>query len=420
MAAFRFLHCADIHLDSPLRGLSAYTGAPVEEVRSATRRAFENLATLAVEEKVDFVVVAGDLYDGDWKDFQTGLFFTQQIARLGRAGIRVYMVLGNHDAAAVITRSLPSQAHVRVLSAKKPEQVVVDGLDVVIHGQSFATRAVAEDLAALYPAPVAGCFNIGLLHTALSGRPDHETYAPCRVEQLVNHGYDYWALGHVHAREIVHEGPHIVFPGNLQGRNIRETGAKGATLVTVEDGAIRSAEHRAVDVLRWARVSADITGCEDRPDVLSRLRAPLEAALDQAEGRILAARIGFTGAAPAHAHLVRDRAFLREEVRAIAADLSDALWIEKVELATRPTIDRQSLRGQDDAVGELLASLDGLAADPRAAEALLRDIAPLWEKLPPELREGLPDPTDPLSIQSCLADVEDLLVSALTDLAGAP
>lgn len=419
MAAFRFLHCADIHLDSPLRGLSAYTGAPVEDVRSATRRAFENLTALAVDEKVDFVVIAGDLYDGDWRDFQTGLFFTQQMARLGRAGIRVYMVLGNHDAAAIITRSLPPQAHVRVLSAKKPEHVTVDGLDVVIHGQSFATRAVSDDLAALYPAPVAGCFNIGLLHTALSGRPDHENYAPCRVEQLVNHGYDYWALGHVHAREIVHEGPHIVFPGNLQGRNIRETGAKGATLVSVEDGRVKSMEHCALDVLRWARIAADITGCADHADVLSRLRAPLEAALDQAEGRILAARIGFTGTSAAHGRLARDRAVLREEVRAIAADLSDALWIEKVELATRPAIDRLSLRGRDDAVGELLAGLDDLTADPQAARALLRDIAPLWEKLPPELRDGLPDPNDPEAMRGYLADIEDLLVSALTDMAGA-
>lgn len=417
MAAFRFLHCADIHLDSPLRGLAAYTGAPVEEVRSATRRAFENLCALAVEEKVDFVVIAGDLYDGDWRDFQTGLFFTQQMARLGRAGIRVYMVLGNHDAAAIITRSLPAQAHVRVLSAKKPEQCAVEGLDVVIHGQSFATRAVSDDLAALYPQPVAGCFNIGLLHTALSGRPDHDNYAPCSVEQLINHGYDYWALGHVHAREIVHDGPHIVFPGNLQGRNIRETGAKGATLVSVEDGRIRSVEHRALDVLRWARVSADITGCADHADMLSRLRAPLEAALDQADGRILAARIGFTGISAAHGRLARDRAMLREEVRAIAADLSDALWIEKVELATRPAIDRQALRGRDDSVGELLAGLDELMADPQAAQALLRDIAPLWEKLPAELRDGLPDPNAPDAFRATLTDIEDLLVAALTDMA---
>ncbi|MBC7951116.1 MAG: DNA repair exonuclease [Rhodospirillaceae bacterium] len=418
MSGFRFLHCADIHLDSPLRGLSAYMGAPVEEVRSATRRALENLTRLAMDEAVDFVVIAGDLYDGDWKDFQTGLFFTQQMARLGRAGIRVYMVLGNHDAAAIITKSLPRQDHVRILSTKRPESVAVDGLDVTIHGQSFATRVVSDDLAARYPAPMAG-FNIGLLHTSLSGRPPHDPYAPCRLEQLVNHGYDYWALGHVHAREIVHEGPHIVFPGNLQGRNIRETGAKGATLVSVADGAVQSLEHRPLDVLRWALVSADVSECDDRTAALSCLRVALEGAVDEADGRILAARIRLTGASPAHAQLVRDRLVLREEVRAVAIDVSDAVWIEKLDLATRPALDRAALRGQDDAVGELLALLDSLSADPEAGQALLRDLTPLWDKLPPDLREELPNLAEPEAFRACLSEVEDLLVSALTEVAGA-
>lgn len=417
MSDFRFLHCADIHLDSPLRGLSAYAGAPVDEVRSATRRALENLTKLAVDEAVDFVVIAGDLYDGDWKDFQTGLFFTQQMARLGRAGIRVYMVLGNHDAAANITKSLPRQDHVRILSAKRPESVTVDGLDVTIHGQSFATRAVSDDLAARYPAPTAGHFNIGLLHTALSGRPGHEAYAPCRLDQLINHGFDYWALGHVHAREIIHDAPHIVFPGNLQGRHIRETGAKGATLVTVAAGMVQTLEHRPLDVLRWALVSADVSACADRADSLSCLRHELEKAVAEADGRILAARIRLIGATAAHAQLVRDRATLREEIRAIATDLSDTLWIEKIELATKPHLDRAALRAQDDSIGELLALLDSLSADPQAGQALLRDLTPLWDKLPDELRKDLPDLTDPEAFRACLTEVEDLLVAALTDIA---
>ncbi|MBC7907647.1 MAG: metallophosphoesterase, partial [Rhodospirillaceae bacterium] len=367
---------------------------------------------------VDFVVIAGDLYDGDWKDFQTGLFFAQQMARLGRAGIRVYMVLGNHDAAAVITKSLPRQDHVHILSAKRPESCAVHGLDVTIHGQSFATRAISDDLAARYPVPLPG-FNIGLLHTALTGRPGHEAYAPCRLDQLVNHGYDYWALGHVHAREVIHEGPHIVFPGNLQGRHIRETGAKGATLVTVADGAVQAMEHRPLDVLRWALVTADVSDCDDSAAALSRLRTALEGAVDDSDGRILAARIRLTGASPAHAQLVRDRTTLREEVRAVATDVSDAVWIEKVDLATRPAVDRAALRGQDDAVGELLALLDGLSAAPASGQDLLRDLSPLWDKLPPDLRDGLPDLTEPEAFRACLSEVEDLLVSALTELAPA-
>jgi DNA repair protein SbcD/Mre11 len=406
MADFRFIHCADIHLDSPLRGLSAYAGAPLNEMRLATRQALANLATLAIEELVDFVVIAGDLYDGNWPDFQTGLYFNAQMGRLGRAGIRVYMVRGNHDAASVITRTLPRQDHVTVLSSKRPESVEIESLGVVIHGQSFASRAVTDDLAAHYPQPVSGCFNIGLLHTALTGRPDHDNYAPCRVEQLVNHGYQYWALGHIHAREVVYDqGPHIIFSGNLQGRSIREIGAKGVTLVTVRDGVVFDLEHRAVDVLRWALVSVDATGSDDVDQALSALRSALETALNGADGRTLAARVRFIGISPAHGDLVRDVEALREAVRSVASDIGGSLWIEKVEIATRPTLDRATLRGRDDAIGELLATLDDMAGDPEACRALLDEILPLLEKLPLELRDTPPE----------LGEVEDMLLAALAE-----
>jgi len=415
MAGFRFIHCADIHLDSPLRGLSSYPGAPVDEMRSATRRALENLTRLAVEERVDFVVIAGDLYDGNWLDFQTGLYFTSQMARLGRAGIRVYIVRGNHDAASVITRSLPHQDHVTTLSSKHPESVEVDGLDVVVHGQSFAGKAVTDNLAAHYPAPVQGSFNIGLLHTALTGRPPHDNYAPCRIEQLINHGYQYWALGHVHTREVVYEkGPHIVFPGNLQGRTIRETGAKGATLVTVQDGIVTETTHRPLDVLRWAQVEVDVTNCEDQDQALAALQAELETALNDADGRTLATRVRFNGVSSAHGELVRDRESLRDAVRSVASDVSNSLWIEKVETATRPILDRAALRGRDDAIGELLSTLDDVAGDPEAGRILLGEISPLIEKLPIELRDSLSD------LKDALTEVEDMLLATLAETGGAP
>lgn len=415
MAGFRFIHAADIHLDSPLRGLSAYAGAPVEDMRSATRRALENLTTLAIDEQVDFVVIAGDLYDGNWSDFQTGLYFNAQMARLGRAGIRIIVVRGNHDAASVITRSLPRQDHVTVLSAKHPESVAVDGHDVVIHGQSFANKAVTHDLAAHYPSPTSDCFNIGLLHTALTGRPDHDNYAPCRVEQLVSHGYQYWALGHVHTREVVSDhGPHIVFPGNLQGRSIRETGAKGATLVTVRDGHVAELEHRPVDVLRWALVPAEVSASDELDDALAVLRGKLEMAYDAADGRTLAVRVRFTGVSPAHGDLVRDREAVRDMVRSVASDVGEGLWVEKVDVGTRPVLDRDALRGRDDAIGELLTTLDEVAGDPEQGRALLGGISPLIERLPAEMREGLPDLGD------VLAEIEDMLLAALADHGGAP
>ncbi len=224
----KFIHAADIHLDSPLVGLERYDGAPVDEIRGATRRALENLVRLATEEHASFVLIAGDVYDGDWKDYNTGLFFVKQMARLKEAGISVYLVAGNHDAASVITKSLRMPDNVAFLSTERPETMLIDRLGIALHGQGFPAREVTEDLSIAYPDAMAGMFNIGLLHTSVDGRSGHEPYAPCTLDGLRSKGYDYWALGHVHAREVLSEDPWIVFPGNMQGRHVRETGPKGA------------------------------------------------------------------------------------------------------------------------------------------------------------------------------------------------
>ena len=134
---FSFIHAADVHIDSPLWGLERYEGAPVDEIRGATRRSFENLVTLAIEEKVDFVIIAGDLYDGEWKDYNTALFFVREVAKLRDAGIRVFAVTGNHDAASQITRSLRMPDNVTLFSTRKPQTIRLDSLGVALHGQSF-------------------------------------------------------------------------------------------------------------------------------------------------------------------------------------------------------------------------------------------------------------------------------------------
>ncbi|RPJ77423.1 MAG: DNA repair exonuclease, partial [Desulfobacteraceae bacterium] len=196
----KFIHTADIHLDSPLVGLQGYEGAPVAEIRGATRRAFQNLVELAAAEKVDIILIAGDLYDGDWKDYNTGLFFSAQMARLRDEGIRVVIISGNHDAASQITKHLRVPENVTVLSVRSPETLMIEELGLAIHGQGYPVRAVTDDLAGAYPPAAPHHVNIGLLHTSLDGREGHEPYAPTTVSALLAKGYDYWALGHVHAR----------------------------------------------------------------------------------------------------------------------------------------------------------------------------------------------------------------------------
>ena len=194
----RFIHTADIHLDSPLIGLSSYQDAPAALLRTATRDAFENLVSEAISEKVDFIIIAGDLYDGNWKDFNTGIFFARQMGRLKAVGIPVYLLFGNHDAESEMTKKLLLPDNVHSFRSGKAETFKLPELCVALHGRSFKEAATTENLAVSYPEPIAGWLNIGVLHTALEGNAAHPNYAPCSIAELEARGYQYWALGHVH------------------------------------------------------------------------------------------------------------------------------------------------------------------------------------------------------------------------------
>ena len=387
--SFRFLHAADIHLDSPLKGLAGQEGNAAERVRTATREALARLVALAIDEKVDFLVIAGDLYDGNWRDYQTGLFFVGQMGRLNSAGIPVYLLHGNHDAESQITRRLELPGNVRVFGTRKPETFVVEELNVAIHGQSFRQREVTDNLVPDYPAPMPGAFNIGVLHTGLGGKGGHANYAPCSLDDLVNKGYDYWALGHVHRAEVLHESPHIVFPGNLQGRHIRETGAKGARLVTVDDNEIAGLVSVPCDVVRWTVLKVPMNDADGMGDVTDGVRAALESAVaKEADGRLLACRVVLEGRTEVHARLVASEDQVLAEVRAGALALGDEVaWIERVVIATDP-VSPATPKGP---VGELQRMLRDAGSDEELLTQVKGDIGELVRQLPHEVRTEIED-----------------------------
>jgi DNA repair protein SbcD/Mre11 len=389
LSSFRFVHTADIHLDSPLKGLAGYDGAVAERIRAAGRESFDALVSLALSEGAAFVVIAGDLYDGDWRDYQTGLFFAAQMARLDKAGVQVFVVHGNHDAESQISRRLSLPGNVRTFSARKPETFLLKDIRAALHGWSFAQRDVAENLAAGYPHPTDGFFNIGVLHTGLGGLGGHANYAPCTPEDLVNKGYDYWALGHVHKREVLRERPHVVFPGNIQGRHIRESGAKGAYLVSVEHGEAVGLEFLPTDVVRWAMIPVAADGCRRAADAVDLMRqAIVEAVESRAEGRLLACRIEIGGRTEAHAGLMASADMLLAEARAAAASLGENVaWIEKVTAATEPVPGAGAVESREDALGALQRMLGDAAEDAELLQRLEADIGQLVRKLPHDARE---------------------------------
>jgi DNA repair exonuclease SbcCD nuclease subunit len=415
--ALRFLHAADIHLDSPLRGLERYEGAPVEEIRGATRRAFENLVALAIEEAVDFVLLAGDIYDGDWKDYNTGLFFTGQMGRLNEAGIPVFLIAGNHDAASQITKALRPPPNLQVFATRAPETRLIEPLGVAIHGQGFATRSVTEDLTRAYPQGDPALFNIGLLHSSLDGRPGHEPYAPCSLDGLRSKGYQYWALGHVHQRELVARDPVILFPGNTQGRHIRETGPKGCTLVRVEDGQVVELESRVLDVVRWASCPVDVSQARTLDQIDPLVEQALAEASDAAEGRLVAVRVRLVGDCPLHSRLHAEHERLLNDCRALVSSRGlGEVWIEKLVVETRPSVTRGELL-RDDALGGLLRAILDLQLDGDRLSVLSEEVESLAFKLPPALRSG-DDAFDPSRVdhlQSCLEGVKALLLERLLE-----
>lgn len=400
---FRFIHAADIHLDSPLRGLSAYENAPAEQLRNASREALKGLVNTAIEDKVSFVVFAGDLYDGDWRDYNTGIFFAAQMGRLAKVGIRAFVLYGNHDAESEMTKKLSLPDNVVTFSSKSAQVHKIEELKVALHGQSFANRAVEENLAASYKSKVNDYFNIGVLHTALEGYAAHANYAPCKVDELHAKGYDYWALGHVHEFQQWDGPSTIVFPGNLQGRHVRETGRKGAVSVTVDDSGHSVVDRLYLDVLRWEVLKVDVSQCATLEDVARRVGRGM-AGLLEADNVPRAARVVLEGKTRLHGTLFGNTAVVRAQVLANAAAIdAELLWVEKVKVATTPLEAERPSGESHEALGELQAIFSEACEDPEFLAGLKEQLQPFLNKVSDELNEDVPLLT--LARQERFADI---------------
>ena len=412
----KILHASDLHLDSPLRGLARYPGAPVARLRGATRKALANLVDLAIAEPVDLVLLAGDLYDGDWRDYGTGLAFVAEMRRLREAGIRVVSIRGNHDAASQITRDLKLPENVVDLSTSAPQTIELDRLGIAVHGQGFATQKVTDDLARKYPAPVQGALNFGLLHTAIGGREGHETYAPTSIDVLRQKGYDYWALGHIHTREVVSRAPYIVFPGNLQGRHIRETGAKGATLIHVLDGRITSVEHRALDVVRYVDIDIETKESDSEDELWERVRGALASTVDASEGRLVATRLTVRGPTQAHRLFAEKPERLEAQVRSLALDVAgDGIFVGEVRGRTRLPVDLDALSSGDDALAQIVRSVRDLTRAETMPAEVAGALDELAKAMPPALaaHPGAAFLSDPDARRAFIEDVEQAILGRL-------
>lgn len=330
---YRFIHAADIHLDSPLRSLALRNPDLAELVGNATRGAFTRIVDLCLAERVDALILAGDLYDGDQTSMKTARFLAGQLRRLHEAGIAVFIIRGNHDAISRITRELTLPENVTIFGGHA-EAIAIERADrfpITIHGMSFAKPQAPESLLPKYRPAVAGAVNIGILHTSLGGAPGHDLYAPCGIADLQATGYDYWALGHIHKRAVTGA---VVMPGMPQGRDINESGVKSVTLVTIDDNRAIRIEERPTSIAQFERVAVDASGMDDWRDLVAAIAAGLEQARELAGSDQLVARLRFSGATPLAWRMRADLDLLKSEAENRAAGIG-ACWIEALETDCR-------------------------------------------------------------------------------------
>ncbi|MDR3494478.1 MAG: DNA repair exonuclease [Ancalomicrobiaceae bacterium] len=403
--SFKFLHMADLHLGSPLKGLAMRNAGAAGRIEGASREAFQELIDRALIEAVDFAVIAGDIYDGEWRDTSIGHFFNREISRLSRAGVPVFIVKGNHDAESEVTRALPLPQGVHVFAADVAGTVELDSLGVALHGRSFATRAVSENFALSYPPASPNRFNIGLLHTSLTGRPPHEPYAPCSLADLASRGYDYWALGHVHEFEVVSSDPHVVYPGNLQGRSIREPGAKGAVVVEVVDGRVAEVRRLIVDKARFELVEIDVSDADSEGEVQTRIRAALAPIARASAGKPVALRLRLTGTAAIARRLAALGSRLADEVQATIEQEFEEAFLEKlVNDSLEPGRAGPLQLEAETPLIDTLALIAGLEAD----EDLKAEAGRLIDEIAAKM------PAAGLAREDMLAEIDRLMLEART------
>ncbi|KCZ63943.1 hypothetical protein L53_05450 [Hyphomonas sp. L-53-1-40] len=402
---FRFVHTADVHLDSPLKSLALRDPDLAEMVGVATRTAFRRAVDLCLTEQVDAFIVAGDLYDGSLRSMKTARYFGEEMRRLTEAGIPAFIIRGNHDAESIITRELTLPEGVHVFK-KTDEPVVLKDGAVAVHGVSFEEPHAPNSLLSRYQPGTPGVIDIGAMHTSLDGSPNHDVYAPCSTTNLAAHGYAYWALGHIHKRSVTtHDDCTIVMPGIPQGRHMNEDGVKSISLTTITETGDCTVEEKYVAPVRFERQSLDVSQIGDWPELIGLTEDAFNSLRDgPIADQDVIVRLTCTGAGEFARKMRHDRERLEEELRSAASRVG-RVHLEQVVFDTAV-----SQVVKDNRVSELSAIVRGGQID--LAQIALRigdDVQQLIQKLPGELRARF----DPAENEGLIQDLSEEGVSDL-------
>lgn len=380
---FTFIHAADLHLDSPFHLPGAQQGHVGEALADATFAAFDNLAALCLERKPLFLAVAGDVYDESDRGVRAQLRFLDGLRRLADADIQSFIVHGNHDPLERWSHRLSWPDAVHIFSTEAPETCVIEANGApaaAVTGMSYATRRVNENLAARFQAAHPDLFQVALLHCNCGGNTAHADYAPCAPAELAGAGFDYWALGHVHTRDVLNTRPHVVYPGNPQGRHVNEPGARGCYVVEVDDhNRVAEMTFVPLDVVRWAQRSVAVDGLDTIDLLADTLADALESLRAEHEGRHVVCRFRLEGRGPLYETLrnTAETDALLEELRRTGSNSEPLVWVERLDVGCGPAIDLEAQRQEQDLLAVLLEEADRLRDAPDLKEALAPAFAEL-------------------------------------------
>lgn len=386
MTTFRFLHCSDLHIDSPFKGLSSAQPSLAERFRNSTYLAFQNIIKLALKEEVEAVLIAGDIYDGSDKSLQAQLKFRRGLQELSDAGIDTYIVHGNHDPLDGWSASLDWPERVHVFSGTQVERhpVIKNGtVKAYVHGISYPKRDVKENLALKFIRDDSQGFAVGLLHANVGHQAGHDDYAPCSMDDLVAGNMDYWALGHIHRFQVLRErSPAVVYSGNTQARHMKETGEKGCCLVTLHKNASPEIQFIPTDVVRYIHDEVDLSGRISLEEVIHAVRAKCERLADQIKERDVFINLSLNGRTQVHAELQKGDTLegLQEEIRVYFEGRSPPLWLN-LQLETEGMYDIESLRQGKDFIADLITLFDeeGRLESHSDLEEVLKPMFETWQ-----------------------------------------
>ena len=379
MTRVKFVHTADLHLDTPFKGLSSWNGQLACRLKNATLKSFQNTVDLCLREEVDFLLVAGDIFDSEDQSLKAQLQFIRELKRLDEQNIATYIICGNHDPRDSWVDALQLPPNTYMFGASEAESFthLKEGKPAVdIHGISYKEREVQKDLTPYYqlkkePSPL----SVALLHGTATTPGPHENYAPFRVEDIAGKNFDYWALGHIHKRAILRQrDPAVVYPGNPQGRDFGETGARGCYLVEMERDNPPKMQFVPTQMIRFEELEVDLSDTQNLSDLPDAIDEALFNLTDYQPNTSYILRIVFTGRTSLHTNLNKEGDIdeLWEHLNQDQLSKSLFRWIDTIQVRTQPNMDLEKIKKGSDFQAEIVKTIEAYENNPQNLEELIR------------------------------------------------